>query len=156
MVNSSCLCCFTSNQVKDIGHVPGCFPFLWHSVSLRVSLWRRIKLLLLSSCLLMKCATNIKTNSNKLFRLCLCEAFAMQTCTTGPTVSISNHLRSDCHKIWEPQPPETLRACPGLWIALLYCQYWPVLSVRLFPCDSCVNNRTKIFMFCWPCILVQA
>jgi len=21
---------------------------------------------------------------------------------------------ADCHEIWEPEPPETLRACPGL------------------------------------------
>jgi len=22
---------------------------------------------------------------------------------------------ADCHEIWEPQPPATLRACPGLY-----------------------------------------
>ena len=22
---------------------------------------------------------------------------------------------ADCHEIWEPQPPVTLRACPGLY-----------------------------------------
>jgi hypothetical protein len=83
-----------------------------------VSLSRRIKLLLLSSCLRISCATNVKVNSNKLFSLCLCEAFAMTTSTTRPAVSKPNHLRVNCHEIWDPQPPETLRACPGLWIAL--------------------------------------
>ena len=42
-----------------------------------------------------------------------------------PTLSIPNHLLADCHAIREPQPPETLRACPGLWIALPL----PLLSV---------------------------
>jgi len=30
---------------------------------------------------------------------------------------------ADCHKIWEPQPPGTLRACPGMYrdaLPLLY------------------------------------
>jgi len=28
-------------------------------------------------------------------------------------------LRADCLEIWEPQPPSTLRACPGLKQGLL-------------------------------------
>jgi hypothetical protein len=30
---------------------------------------------------------------------------------------------ADCLEIWEPQPPRTLTACPGLLYLLLYCYY---------------------------------
>jgi hypothetical protein len=39
----------------------------------------------------------------------------------GRCVGLSTLLLScaDCHEIWEPQPPGTLRACPDLYLALL-------------------------------------
>jgi hypothetical protein len=35
----------------------------------------------------------------------------------GRCVGLTTLLPScvECLKIWKPQPPETLRACPGLW-----------------------------------------
>ena len=30
---------------------------------------------------------------------------------------------ANCHDVWEPQPPGTLRACPGLSKGLLYLSF---------------------------------
>jgi hypothetical protein len=40
---------------------------------------------------------------------------------------------ADCHEIWEPQLPGTLRACPGLYLDCFY------LHIRIF------NNYFYLF-----------
>jgi len=37
---------------------------------------------------------------------------------------------ADCHEIWEPQPPGTLRACPGLYRTALPFFIYTVCPTR--------------------------
>ena len=36
---------------------------------------------------------------------------------------------ADCHEVWEPQPPGTLRACPGVALPLIVVVVVVVFSV---------------------------
>jgi hypothetical protein len=48
------------------------------------------------------------------------------------------HLCADCHEIWEPQLPGTLRSCPGLY------KYWFTFSL---PNHSNWNFRYNIYIY---------
>lgn len=129
--------------MTEIGQVPGCFPFLWNSASLRVtirkvSLSRRIKLLLLSFCLPISCATNINVNSP-----CFCEAFAknlalLELLSGYLTIFLPIVMQSGSLILLKPSGPVKVCGWP-----YLYCQYWTVSPVRLFPRDSCVNKSAE-------------
>jgi len=46
---------------------------------------------------------------------------------------------ADCHEIWEPHPPETLKACTGIALHLLYTV---AVAVKLgsMPCKKVLSG----------------
>ena len=48
----------------------------------------------------------------------------------GNNKKVLPHSRADCLEIWEPQPPGTLRACPGPVMGLLYLYFNKMKSIQ--------------------------
>ena len=60
---------------------------------------------------------------------------------------------ANCLETWEPQPPETLRACPGLYrdcfTFTLLMKNMSILDFKLSPCSKCCMLSSGLFPGVW-------
>jgi hypothetical protein len=67
------------------------------------------------------------------------------------------NLCADCHEIWEPQPPGTLRACPGLYRDCVIFTFYDkendtYLKQNLCPSIFCFVIGFDVFLYGYPVI----